>query len=114
MECPRMKKWTVTLVCFIFLATFVCCSTDRPRAKTAQAIAKSHLKRYGRKYKTTPFYNNVSHVNINTIEPVSHRFANTDAIVHFRDGQVARVVLKMENKFPQGWKVRSWEILGIR
>lgn len=108
-----MKNLILTLACLIFIFTNAC-ATDRPRAKTAQSVTRSYLKHYGRKHKAAPFYRNVDRVNINAIEPVSHRVAHTDAIVHLKDGQVARVLLKMENKFPQGWKVQSWEVLGIR
>lgn len=108
-----MKKGTIFLLALIFIAVFTNCSGDRPHPKTARAKAKSFLKSYGRKYETTAFYKNVSDVEINAIEPVSHRIVNTDTIVHFGSGEVARGIFKMENKFPRGWKVISWEIVGL-
>lgn len=101
------------MACLFFVAVMTGCSGDRPRPKTAQARAKSYLKSYGRKYKAAVFHGNVASVEINIIEPVSHRIVNTDALVRFKSGEVARGIFKMENKFPQGWKVISWEIVGV-
>lgn len=109
-------KWTfgllIPVVAFLLITT-VACSSRRPQPKTAQAVAHSYFNKYGREYKNTPFANkNVDRVTINEIEEVSYRLINTDAIVHFKDGQSERVILKMENKFPGGWRVISWEVLG--
>lgn len=104
------------LFCLIFLVgNFTACSSRRPSLKKAQSVTHSYLKKYGRQHPDTPFAKgNLSEVTINGIEDVSYKIVNTDAMVHFQNGQMARVLLKMETRFPKGWHVRSWEILGMK
>lgn len=102
----------------IFLLVILCvssCGARLPGPKTARSSALSYFKSYGSKYGTTPFgHKNVSNVTINTIEEISYQFAFVDAIVEFVDGHAARVLIRMNKRFPLGWKVNSWEMLGYQ
>ena len=111
-----MKKTFAIFVCFVFfVSNFTACSARRPSLKRAQSVTFSYLKKYGRQHPETPFgKGSLSQVTINGIEEVSYKIVNTDAIIHFQDGQMARSLLKMETRFPKGWHVKSWEILGIQ
>lgn len=94
------------------LGFFVSCSASLPSAKTAQSVATSYFQSYGNKYKTSPFAGkNLAKVAINQIEPVSDKHVQVDALTNFKDGRTSRVLIKMENKLPGGWRVESWEFL---
>ena len=98
------------LSCVVIFAA--ACGGQRPSPKTAQAVSQSFFKTYGNKYKTTPFaQKNIEKIEINQIEPVSYRVALVDAFVGFKDGHIGRTLVKMENRFPYGWRVLSWEML---
>lgn len=101
---------------FCLVILFVSCGGGRtPSPKTARSSAISYFKRYGGKYKTTPFASkNVSNVTINSVEETSRNYAFVDAIVEFVDGHAARVLVRMNKRFPSGWKVTSWEMLGYQ
>lgn len=104
----------VLAMCLVF--SLVACGGGRtPNPKTARSSAISYFKRYGGKYKSTPFGGkNVSNVTINSVEETSRNYAFVDAIVEFVDGHAARVLVRMNKRFPSGWKVTSWEMLGYQ
>jgi hypothetical protein len=100
------------LLLFCVVILFTACGGQRPSPKTAQSVSRSFFTSYGHKYKATPFaQKNIDKVEINQIEPVSYRVALVDAFVGFKDGHVGRTLVKMENKFPYGWRILSWEML---
>ena len=75
----------------------------------------SYFKKYGAKFPASQFSrHNIETVTINGVQEISYHFALVDTIVTFADGHAARTLLKLEKKFPQGWKVQSWEILQTR
>lgn len=102
----------------IFLALlflFTACSGRMPSAKTTQSITTSYFKKYGRKYPSTYFgIKNVNRVTINSVEEVSYKHALADTLVHLVSGRTVRALVTMENKFPGGWRVTSWEIAGYQ
>jgi hypothetical protein len=107
-----MKRFRLSL-CLSILGLFVSCSGSLPSAKTAQSVATSYFKSYGNQYKTSPFAGkNLSRVAINQIEPISNKHVQVDALTNFKDGRTSRVLIKMENKLPGGWRVESWEFVG--
>lgn len=90
------------------------CGGRVPSAKTAQGVATSHLKGYGRKYKSSDFGGrNLNRVAINSVIEVSRFVAEVDAIAALKDGRALRVLVTMQRKFPQGWFVVSWERVGM-
>lgn len=105
--------------CSVFIVLFLvfsACSGGRtPAAKTAHNVALSYYKGYGGKFPTTVYGSkNVRNVTINAIEEISYKFALVDSLVDFVDDHQARTLIKMQRKFPGGWQVDSWEILGYR
>jgi len=95
---------------FISLFLVVSCGGRVPSAKTAQSVSRSYFKNYGKKYQSSDFgYGNVQNVTINGVEEISHKFALVDTSIDFLDGKRGRALLRLERKFPQGWKVVSWE-----
>lgn len=109
-----LMKFT-NLVCVLALFLFISCAARTPSAKTAQSVAKSYFKSYGHKYPDSEFgHKGCRDVTINQIEEISYRFALVDSMVDFTDGKQGRALLRMQNKFPGGWRVVSWEMLGYR
>lgn len=109
-----MKPFSLVLsllVCFLLVA----CAGRTPTPKTAQSVAKSYFKAYAHKYPASEFgHKSLTDVTINQIEEISYRFALVDSMVDFTDGKQGRALLRMQNKFPRGWRVVSWEMLGYR
>lgn len=102
---------TIPLLLSLMLAA---CGGRVPSAKTAQGVATSHLKGYGRKYKSSDFgARNLNRVAINSVIEVSRFVAEVDAIAALKDGRALRVLVTMQKKFPQGWFVVSWERVGM-
>ena len=100
----------------LFSITLSACGGARiPSPKTAQSVSRSYFKKYGAKFPASQFSrHNIETVTINGVQEISYHFALVDTIVTFADGHAARTLLKLEKKFPQGWKVQSWEILQTR
>ena len=99
----------------VFILTTVSCGGRLPDAKTAQSVSTGYFQSYGKKYASTTFgQKNVEMVKINSIEEVSRNIALADTIIHFFNGHVGRALVKMEKKFPGGWRVVSWEMLQYR
>ncbi len=83
-----------------------------PKAERAQQVIHRHLNSYGKKYPDTVYGNkNVQSILINGIEPVSYNTVFVDTVVNYKEGTSKRHLLKMQKKFPQGWRVISWEVL---
>jgi hypothetical protein len=100
---------------FCLLVSTLACGGRTPSPKTAQSVAASYFKSYGKKYPSTYFGSkNVENVAINSVEEISYRKALVDTIVRLVDGHAARALVKMEQKFPKGWYVKSWELLQYR
>lgn len=99
---------------FFFLPLIVSCGGRTPRPKTAQNVTLHFFKSYGNKYKTTPFHKNVDQVRISALQEISYNTVYAEAIVGLKDGHAEQALLKMEKHFPNGWTVKSWEILGER
>lgn len=103
----RFFRWSL-----LILLAFSACNSRVPSPKTAQSVAEGYYKRYGSKYKTSPFaHKNLERVTINQIEEISYRNVQVDAFANYKSGQTQRVLIKMENKLPGGWRVDSWEFL---
>jgi hypothetical protein len=110
-----MKFYLFFGLILVFTLTTVSCGGRVPDAKTAQSVSTRYFSAYGKKYPETTFgQKNVEMVKINTIEEISHNTALADTIVHFFNGHVGRALVKMEKKFPGGWRVVSWEMLQYR
>lgn len=106
------RKVRVGLVSLLFLCA---CTSSIPSAKTAQSVAEGYFRSYGARYHTSPFAGkNLARVTINQVEEISYQNAQVDALANLKDGHVIRVLIKMENKLPMGWRVDSWEILENR
>lgn len=102
-------------IILIFMIFSVSCGGRVPSAKSAQHTAKSHFKSYGRKYDASLYRkDNFRAVQINQVQELSYKRALVDALVSFKSGEKARVLLTMENKFPKGWHVVSWEQVLVR
>lgn len=86
-----------------------------PKPKTAQNSISRYFKKYGKKYDETVFAGkNFDTVSINAIEEVSYHVVYVDTILTFRDGKIMRAIVKLQKRFPVGWKVKSWESVGVR
>lgn len=109
-------KCVKSLLCLVLiLSLMVGCAGRTPSPKTAQSTAKSFFKSYAHKFPDSNFgHKNVQNVTISQVEEVSHNFALVDSVVDFADGHQGRSLLRMQNKFPRGWRVVSWEMLGYR
>ncbi|MCP5464091.1 MAG: hypothetical protein H7A33_03605 [Deltaproteobacteria bacterium] len=91
------------------------CSARMPKPAKAQSVAVNHFKRYGKKYPTSIYGSgNVKSLVINQMEESKYKMVMVDTILTFHDGHAARALIKMENKFPTGWRVISWETLGYK
>jgi len=110
-----MKKFQLFVILILIIGLMTSCAGRVPTAKQARSASLSYFKKYGRKYNETPFgHKNISNVTINGVEEVSYKFALADTIITFVDGHAGRALVKLENKFPGGWKVISWELIGYR
>ena len=110
-----MKLFRNAFLFALCLTLFAACSARTPSAKTAQRVTKSYFQRYGKKFKDTPFAKgNIDHISINGIEEVSYKNVYVDADVALKSAGSARTLLRMENHFPGGWRVLSWEVLNAR
>lgn len=108
-----MKRW-LSRTCFllIFSLGFVACAGRVPTAKTAQRVATSYFNKYGHKYRETAFAKgHIDRVSINGIEEVSYKIVYVDTLLKMKSGDTTRTLVKMENHFPGGWRVLSWEVL---
>lgn len=107
-----LKKTFIVFCAVLFLSA---CGGRVPTAKTAQSTAKTHFKKYGRQYANTSYNrDNFRSVQINQIQELSYKKVLVDALVSFKNGERARVLLTMDNKFPRGWRVISWEQVLLR
>lgn len=112
-----MKK-SITFIFILLTLTFATTPVHAkrlPSAKKVQSITQKFFKSYGKKYPSTPYgIENVDQVQINKIYEVSYKIVFADVILNFKDGRIGRAIMKMQNKFPKGWHVISWEIVGIQ
>ncbi|MBF0105756.1 MAG: hypothetical protein HQM16_10570 [Deltaproteobacteria bacterium] len=109
------KLFKILLSVLVIVSLCTACAARLPNPKTARGVSMSFFKKYGRKYPTTPFgQKNLDNVTINNIEEISYKFALADTIVTFVDGHAGRALIRMENRFPGGWRVISWEMLGYK
>jgi phage terminase large subunit-like protein len=110
-----MKHFRTFFIILLVVTVFTDCAARTPTPKTAQSVAKSYFKTYAHKYPASEFgHKNCTGVSINQIEEISYRFALVDAMIDFSDGKQGRSLIRMQNKFPGGWRVVSWEMLGYR
>ncbi len=108
-------RYISLIVVLMFCFVAISCGGRVPSPKTAQSVSTSYFKSYGRKYPSTYFgHKNVDIVKINSVEEISHNIALVDAIVKLVDGHAGRALVKMQKKFPGGWRVVSWEMLQYR
>ena len=110
-----MKSFRL-FVCLSLVFLFCsACASRIPSAKTAQSASTSYFKHYAHKYPDSVFgHKNFANTTINSVEEISYRYALIDSIVQFADGKQGRALLRMQNNFPRGWRVVSWEMLGYR
>lgn len=110
-----MKHFRLLFVLLMVSSLVVGCSARMPTPKTARATSISYFKKYGRKYPHTQFGNkNLSNISINGMQEISYHFALVDTIITFVDGHAARALVRMQNRFPGGWRVVSWELAGYQ
>lgn len=98
----------------LFLAC-IACAPGLPSPKSAHSSTTSFFKRYVKKYRQSFVAQNpVTSVSINRVQRQSRHYAQIDAFLNLRQGEVARVLLTIKNSPPFGWNITSWEILEIR
>lgn len=86
-----------------------------PSAEKVQQVTVKYFNKYGKKYPSTVFANdNLDIVQINKIYEVSYKIVYADVVLTFDDGKVGRALMKMNKRFPKGWHVISWEMVGLR
>jgi hypothetical protein len=103
------------LIFALLLCGVIACGGRTPSPKTARSAAIGYFKGYGNKYPATPFGSkNLENVTINHIEEISYKLALIESYINFRDGHMGRSLLRMERKFPGGWRLVSWEMLDYR
>ncbi|EKD41672.1 MAG: hypothetical protein ACD_73C00590G0001, partial [uncultured bacterium] len=70
---------------------------------------------YGNKYKTSVIGQaGVEKAQVNGIREVALNLAEIDGLITFKNGQAARVLITTKNVPPFGWRVSSWEMIGIQ
>lgn len=110
-----MKYLKLFVVVLILSGFLIACGGRLPTPKTARSASISYFKKYGKKYPNTKFgAKNLDNITINSIEEISYKFALADVIVTFVDGTAARTLVRMHRKFPTGWSVASWEMVGYQ
>lgn len=108
-------KLTCLPIILAFMVTLSACGGRVPTPKTAQNASLRYFKGYGRQFVATPFGSkNLSSVSIHQIEEVSYKIALADVALGFVDGHSGRALVTLQNKFPGGWRVISWEMLEYR
>jgi len=82
-----------------------------PSAQKVQTISQKFFHKYGQKYPDTIFgQKNLDSVQIHAIREISYKVVYADVVLLFKDGKVARALIKLTQKFPKGWLVSSWEM----
>ena len=106
----RRLSFVFLLTCFL-LPSFSVLAARLPSAKTAQTVTRKFLDKYGQKYPATVFgQHNLSQVQINSIQEISYHIVYVDTALTFKNGKYGRALVKLNNKFPKGWRVISWEL----
>lgn len=105
-----MKK-----ILILFLIVLASCGGGRvPTPKSAHGITQSFFKKYAKKYKGSVFGQSaLTRVEIQDILEQSRNFADVEAFVDTSSGQKAHVLMTFKKTAPFGWKVHSWEMLGL-
>lgn len=102
----------LALFCLIFL---IQCGGRVPKAETAQSISNRFFKNYAKKYPTSIIGSSfIDNITINGVREESVNNALIEAIIHTESGRQVFVLLHSRKTPPLGWKVDSWEILGVR
>ena len=109
------KRVKTNCAFFLLLLALVACAPGLPSPKSAHSSTASFFKRYSKKYKQSFVAQNpVTSVAINRVQRQSRHYAQIDAFLNLRQGEVARVLLTIKNSPPFGWTITSWEVLEIR
>ena len=99
----------------ILTITFSMMSCARlPSAKSAHSLTKSHFKRYSQKYNESVLGGTLENVAVNSVREQSRFISEIDAVLTYDNGRIARVLITAKKNPPLGWKVVSWEMLGVR
>lgn len=102
-----MKRALPIILIAIFSITAACARV--PTAKQSSNAIEHYFKKYGKKYKTTPYGKvGVKEVQITQIREVHKKLAEVDAFMTLNDSSVSRVHVTLEKK-PLGWRFISWE-----
>ncbi|MBX7147489.1 hypothetical protein K1X76_00260 [bacterium] len=110
-----MKLLFKTGLAAILFLTLTACGGRVPSTKSAHSLTQHHFERYGKKYKTSLFAKDpIDKIEINDVREQSLHVADIDAVLTFKSGTLARVLLTAKTTPPLGWKVTSWEMLGMR
>jgi len=104
-----MKKIILSICALALLST--ACGGRLPKPTTSKKIIQHHFKKYGKKYKDSPFGKaRVKETEILETEEIHKHFATTTAFVTLENSEVFKVRFTLE-KTPFGWRYVLWENL---
>ena len=104
-----MKK-LVPLFLILSLCLAACGGRVPSQAKTA-SIAQKYFKKYGKKFKESPFATNkVSAVEVKDIQELQKDIATSFLLIKLADGSEIPVIMTMIRKPPLGWRTSGWEM----
>ncbi|MCE9624678.1 MAG: hypothetical protein K8R69_04355 [Deltaproteobacteria bacterium] len=104
-----MKK-LLTLLLALSLGLAACTGRVPSQAKTAH-IAQKYFKKYGKKYKESPFAANpVTTVEVKDIQELQKDISTSFLILKLTDGSEVPVIMTLIRKPPLGWRTSSWEM----
>ena len=109
-----MKKTVCSLLLLVFFISLSGCAGRVPSAQRAHHLTQKYYKKYGKKYKASDFgEHRVERVEIVKVQELQKKIADIDAYVYLESGPVYWVRVTVQKK-TFGWRVVSWETLGIQ
>lgn len=109
-----IKKFSTLLLVWCLFFSFSSEAGRVPSVKSAQKIIVSYFKSYGKKYPDTDFArSNIDQIQINGVQEIHFQKALVDTFMNLNNNKILRVLVTLETRFPTGWRVTSWEVLGV-
>ena len=105
---------TVTMFLILVFACGVGACARQPKSGHAVKLIQRYFMHYGKKYQASPFGQSpVTGVTAQENEEIHKRYVATTAQVAFQDGRTEAVRCSIEHSVPAGWRIVSWERLGV-
>src|SRR5262249_37006270 len=103
-----MRRPILLLLLLAFLIP-ACGGRVPSHAKTAD-IAKHYFKKYGKKFKESPFaLSPVTDAEAKQVDELQKNIATAFVLLKLADGSEVPVIMTLIRKEPLGWRTSSWE-----